>query len=340
MKKLYFLIFIALLFTSAKSAQAALTVGSTTITSDGLIALQGTSVAITGDTTLTGTLRIPIAETGMYAHMATSSVLSDLIRLSQFTFNMSPTATYNSYNLDDTSVLGTNISMGDFAGSPSFDFLWSPPGANPVSPDTIMRLSASSVASASSNGTLAIGSEANGAGTGGIILYGGSGIGYTLNTPGNVGAIYPHSASTIGIGFTGGFAARPTTAVVTIAASGVTVGTNVTLGPATSHLISSQTTAPTPSVTGAGYSGATLSSGSSDTKGKISATVGAGAGTLVVTFQTAYASAPVCTVSPATDTGQVDAGKVYVTSSTTALTLNFVASTTGGAETWNYICIQ
>lgn len=106
------------------------------------------------------------------------------------------------------------------------------------------------------------------------------------------------------------------------------------------HYASSQTTPPTPSVTGAGYANATLSAGSTDTKGAISATVGAGAGTLVVTFNSAYATAPVCTVSAGNAAAQVDSGKVYQTTSTGALTLNFIGSSTGGSETWSYICVQ
>ena len=106
------------------------------------------------------------------------------------------------------------------------------------------------------------------------------------------------------------------------------------------HVASSQTTLPTASVTGTGYSGASIVSGSTDTKGKITATVGANAGTLVVTFNSAYVTAPVCTTDANTATAQVDLAKMYSTTSTSALTLNFVASPTGGSETWSYLCVQ
>jgi hypothetical protein len=106
------------------------------------------------------------------------------------------------------------------------------------------------------------------------------------------------------------------------------------------HIASSQGTGPTASVTGTGYSGGSIGTNSTDTKGTISATVGATAGTLVVTFHSAYASAPVCTLTPNTATAQLDVGKMYATFSTTALTLNFVATPTGGSETWSYICMQ
>jgi hypothetical protein len=106
------------------------------------------------------------------------------------------------------------------------------------------------------------------------------------------------------------------------------------------HFGSIQTTAPTASVTGSGYSGASVSGTSTDTKGTASATIGAAAGTLVVTFNISYATAPVCTVSAANAAAQVDAAKYYVTTGTGALTLNFPASPTGGSESWNYICVQ
>lgn len=105
------------------------------------------------------------------------------------------------------------------------------------------------------------------------------------------------------------------------------------------HLIFTGT-APTSSVTGTGYSVGSMVSGSTDTKGGVTATVGANAGTVVVTFNSAYTTAPICTVTPATATGQVDVGKMYVTTATGTLTINFVASPTGGSETWNYICVQ
>ncbi len=106
------------------------------------------------------------------------------------------------------------------------------------------------------------------------------------------------------------------------------------------HLKSAFASTPTAGVTGTGYSGASMGTGSTDTKGIISATVGAAAGTLTVTFSTAYKSAPVCTISPASAAAQVDVGKMYVTASTTILTINIVATPTGGSETWNYVCIE
>jgi hypothetical protein len=109
---------------------------------------------------------------------------------------------------------------------------------------------------------------------------------------------------------------------------------------ANGHYVSSQTTPPTPSVSGAGYSVGSMVAGSTDTKGGVTATVGAAVGTIVVTFQSPYPTAPICTTDPSTATAQADVGKMYSTTGTNALTLNFVATPTGGVETWNYICLQ
>lgn len=322
------------------TVKATLTVGATSVVSDAALTLQGTSVSVTGNTTISGVLSIPVGASSIYGHLFANSVLSDLVRRTYLSYNMSPTSTYNSFNLDDASRFGTLINTGDFAGGPGWGFQWADAGSNPVTPLTVLSVSASSTASSINNGLLWVGSSSTGAGTGGIVIAGGSGIGLSLNTPGSNGYLYPVSASTLGIGFSGGFTTRPTSPVISFTTNAISIGVPVTFGPATTHVISSQTTAPTASVTGSGYGSASMGSGSTDTKGTITATVGAAAGTLVVTFQTAYASAPVCTVTPATATAQVDVIKMYVTSETGVLTLNFVATPTGGSETWNYICMQ
>ena len=124
----------------------------------------------------------------------------------------------------------------------------------------------------------------------------------------------------------------------TLAGTSLALGGNLTLGPATSHVISSQTTAPT--TTAATYTAGTVLAGSSDTKGQFTVTATAAAGSATLVFNTAYASAPICTVSPASALTQPEAGKIYVSTATTGLTINYVVAPAATLQTWNYICVQ
>jgi hypothetical protein len=131
---------------------------------------------------------------------------------------------------------------------------------------------------------------------------------------------------------------------LTVAAGGAaitgvsSVNGNFTLGPATSHIISTQTTIPTTSAVT--YTLGTVLAGSTDTKGQFTVTTTAATGSATLVFQTAYATAPICVVSPASANAQVDASKTYVTSSTSGLTINYNATPTANLQTWNYVCAQ
>ncbi len=107
------------------------------------------------------------------------------------------------------------------------------------------------------------------------------------------------------------------------------------------HLVSSGA-APSAAATGSGYSVTTPVTGGTDLRGQISAAVAAlTAGAVTVTFHTAYGAAPLCQASPANSAAAVDSAKgVWVTSATGTVTLNFPSTVTGGAELWNYECIQ
>lgn len=159
-----------------------------------------------------------------------------------------------------------------------------------------------------------------------------------LNIGGN--AATATSASTATSAITAGTvttAAQPSiTSVGTL--TGLTVNGNLTLGPATSHVISSQTLMPTTSAVT--YTAGTVAAGSSDTKGQFTVTATAAAGSATLVFNTAYASAPICTVSPASALTQPEAGKIYVSTAVTGLTINYVVAPAATLQTWNYVCVQ
>jgi hypothetical protein len=121
--------------------------------------------------------------------------------------------------------------------------------------------------------------------------------------------------------------------------SKLVVNGNMTLGPATSHIISSQTTPPvaTPSITGISAAACT---GCTDTRGVITTTgTPSATGTVTLAFNTAYGAAPVVTITPANAAAQ--ASNAYVSSTSTA---NFVITTTvaapGATPSWYYMVMQ
>ena len=121
-------------------------------------------------------------------------------------------------------------------------------------------------------------------------------------------------------------------------ATSLTVGGNLTLGPATSHIISSQTTLPTTTVVT--YTAGTVLAGSTDTKGQFTVTTTAATGSATLVFNLAYASAPICVVSPASALAQADASKTYVTSAVGGMTINYAVAPAASLQTWNYMCAQ
>jgi hypothetical protein len=108
-----------------------------------------------------------------------------------------------------------------------------------------------------------------------------------------------------------------------------------------SHLASTQSTAPVVTNTG----GSSISCTScTDMRGKVAVTTAANTNAIVVTFDKAYGSAPVCTVSPTNLNAAVDfaSGTIApaITTSTTALTITPGANWAANAKTLSYICIE
>lgn len=110
-----------------------------------------------------------------------------------------------------------------------------------------------------------------------------------------------------------------------------------------SHLQSSQTTAPTAVVNANAGTGATCTvSNATDMAGKITivtGTLGVSAGSYCdVTFNAAYVTAPICTLTPASATLSTS---VYVTSTTTTLSPSFaVAGGISSTYVLNYNCVE
>ncbi len=107
-----------------------------------------------------------------------------------------------------------------------------------------------------------------------------------------------------------------------------------------SHLISSQTTVPTVAVDATNWTTPVIGASSTDMAGTCGCSVGAnGVGTLTLTFDEAYAEAPIVTLTPnsavtATYMGTT-ATVVYVTSTTTTFVIN-CAATGAGAQVLNF----
>jgi hypothetical protein len=111
------------------------------------------------------------------------------------------------------------------------------------------------------------------------------------------------------------------------------------------HLKSNQVTAPTTTVQSSAGTGASCAvSDATDSMGSVSittGTVGASTGSYCnVNFNSSYSVAPICVLTPVTSNAATIVGP-YVTSSTTAMTVNFAAA--GGISTTytlNYYCIE
>lgn len=112
------------------------------------------------------------------------------------------------------------------------------------------------------------------------------------------------------------------------------------------HWKSTQTTPPAAAPTSNAGTGATCTVSGTDTKGVVTITMGttvASGDMCTVTFNSAYNSAPVCTVTPATLATTKDlAGDQYANSSTTTLVIGYGHnfSIPGNADIWNYFCIE
>lgn len=108
----------------------------------------------------------------------------------------------------------------------------------------------------------------------------------------------------------------------------------------TGHIVSTPGSAPIAAGT---CTSPSVASGATDAKGNISATGCTTAQTLIVQFASAYASAPICVVSPTNAAGALLTGatnSAYASASTTALTITSQTAVTGGAVSFNYICIE
>lgn len=114
------------------------------------------------------------------------------------------------------------------------------------------------------------------------------------------------------------------------------------------HLKSTQTSAPSATVNAnAGTGGTCTLANGTDIAGQLTVTttaVSPGSGEQCkITFNAAYAVAPICLISPVSANGAnlaVISG-VYVTSSTTIMSINFAsADATGHAYIYNYHCIE
>ena len=92
----------------------------------------------------------------------------------------------------------------------------------------------------------------------------------------------------------------------------------------------------TSSVAGAGTTGKTVGSNSTDTAGNL--TTGSEAHTtVVVTFKKSYGVAPQCIVNAANAEAAAVTG-LYVTSTTSTFTINTASSTTN--DKWNWLCVE
>ena len=77
-----------------------------------------------------------------------------------------------------------------------------------------------------------------------------------------------------------------------------------------------------------------------DTRGQIVFTSDASALTVVLTFGTAYATAPTCVISPADAEAQANMDFAFVTTAASTMTINYITGTAATSDTWNYICIE
>lgn len=125
------------------------------------------------------------------------------------------------------------------------------------------------------------------------------------------------------------------------AATGATVNNAIH---AVGHLKSTQTTKPTIAVTTQnGITAATISNGSSDTKGVITTTGtnnNSGYTTLTISFNVAYSSVPVVVVTPTSSITSSNASEYYVVPTTSGFALWFKTLSGAANPSFNYIAIE
>jgi len=239
----------------------------------------------------------------------------------------------------------TTLSASSTVSGTGFsNYLASPPaiGGTAANTGTFTTLNASNLAVSSASTTLAtfINTSTNGAGIiggslGNVAAPSGSRLGYlifqgstnTSNTPYNAAAVVGYATETWSASAGGSqiqFQVTPNTTQTR--ATALTLNQDSTANFA-SHLIAGQTG----SITTTSCGTSTITSGSNDTRGTITAGT---ATTCQVNFIKAYASAPFCVISSANATG---AG-LYV--SATAVGSFTVAGTTVTGAAFNYHCIQ
>jgi hypothetical protein len=141
-----------------------------------------------------------------------------------------------------------------------------------------------------------------------------------------------------------GVSSTLTVSGATTLASSLTVGTSFSAATTTlsGHLISGGGTPAAPVVGGASWVAGTLTG--NDTAGTVSSTAAASTpGQITVNFATAFSSAPRCVISLANTLAGVDAtstGRVFVTSSVSAFSINFPIAVPPSAYVFNYLCLQ
>jgi hypothetical protein len=177
-------------------------------------------------------------------------------------------------------------------------------------------------------------------GTGGAVQLN-AGVGGNSGTPGGGGIIQMFTASTTSV--------SERLRITNAGNVGIGTGTpQALLEIRGGHFGSSSGTAPTAApATGAGTSATCTLSHSSDTAGlwalTTTATSPAAGDQCDITFQTAYNTAPICTITAnnANAANFAVTSGVYITTSTTKLTVNFAtADAVGHAYSWAYQCIQ
>ena len=77
-----------------------------------------------------------------------------------------------------------------------------------------------------------------------------------------------------------------------------------------------------------------------DTRGRVAFSADTDGGFANIAFGTAYATAPVCVISPANIAAQANVDFAYVTTAADAFRINYITGTAGTADIWNYICIE
>ncbi len=128
----------------------------------------------------------------------------------------------------------------------------------------------------------------------------------------------------------------------TISSGNIGIGTtlpatNAKLAFKNGHLQSQQTTAPI--ITASPYVTYSLTN-ATDVAGKISITTTVAVGTVTITFNKTYTTAPIVVITPTNLIAATEIARVYVTSSTTNFILNFSPAPSAAAHTYSYHVIE